>query len=161
MDWMKTAETCFLQALGMSHEKEKDLETLYSLYKKEGYPEKIYRVYQQFKEMFVLSPRMEIATARALIDLGHYNQAQRILNQETIRNPLHKGYYWSARIAEKENDWGGMELAIQKATVLDPSNSHYRQVFLGLLKRLGKTEAVEKEIGRTLQNSQKPSPSLS
>ena len=143
---MKTAETCFLQALDMSHEKEKDLETLYSLYKKEGYPEKIYRVYQQFKEMFVLSPRMEIATARALIDLGHYNQAQRILNEVNDQEPTAEAYYWSARIAEKENDWGGMELAIQKATVLDPATAIIDKYFLDCSKGLEKLKRLKRKL---------------
>ena len=53
-----------------------------------------------------------------------------------------------------------MELNIQKATVLDPSNMNYRQMFYGLLKRLGKHETAEREIDLMIQNSENPSPRL-
>ncbi len=53
-----------------------------------------------------------------------------------------------------------MELNIQKATVLEPSNIHYRRIFYGLLNRLGKYKTAEREIGLMIENSDRPSPRL-
>ena len=49
-----------------------------------------------------------------------------------------------------------MELAIQKATVLDPENSRYHLIFSKVLKRLKKLERAEKEAGLALDHSVKP-----
>jgi tetratricopeptide (TPR) repeat protein len=53
-----------------------------------------------------------------------------------------------------------MELQIQKATVLDPSNMNYRRMFYGLLERLGKQDTAEREIDLMIQHSDTPSPQL-
>ena len=103
---------------------------------------------------------MHITSARYLIDLKQYRKAQRILTDLNRRIPDAEAYYWLARIDEIEKDFDAMELHIQKATVLDPSNMNYRQMFYGLLKRLGKLETAEREIDLMIQNSENPSPQL-
>ncbi|MCG7853755.1 MAG: tetratricopeptide repeat protein, partial [Methanosarcinaceae archaeon] len=154
------AELSFFHALDMTRERDKALRALYNIYKKEDYPERLYPFYQKAKRRFVFFPQMEIVTAQALINIKHYNQAQRILNELNDQEPTAEAYYWLARIYETEKDWDRMELAIQKATVLDPNNSHYRQIFISLLKRLGKIEMAEKQIGQTIENSDNPSSGL-
>jgi tetratricopeptide (TPR) repeat protein len=94
------------------------------------------------------------------MDLQQYRKSQRILMDLNRQTPTADAYYWLARIAEKEKDWDQMELNIQKATVLDPSNINYRQMFYGLLKRLGKHETAQREIGLMIEHSDKPSPRL-
>ncbi|MFH1479986.1 MAG: tetratricopeptide repeat protein [Pseudomonadota bacterium] len=71
-----------------------------------------------------------------------------------------EAYYWLFRIAEVEKDWDGMELAIQRATVLDPANSDYHLRFSNVLKRLKKLERAEKEATLAIQHSAAPSPWL-
>jgi len=154
------AELSFFRALDIARERDRALRALYNIYKKEDFPVRLYQFYQKAKRRFIFSPQMEIVTAQALINIKHYNQAQRILNELNDQEPTAEAYYWLARIYETEKDWDRMELAIQKATVLDPNNSHYRQIFISLLKRLGRTEAVENEIDRTIQNSENPPPNL-
>ncbi len=107
---------------------------------------------------FLLSPKMQITSARYLIDMKQYRRAQRILKDLNKQNPDAQAYYWLARISEIEKDFDAMELQIQKATVLDPSNMNYRQMFYGLLRRLGKLDTAEREIGLMIQNSDTPSP---
>ena len=136
------------------------LERLYHLYRNAGYPEELHRFYQQVNSRFVLSARMDILMARSLMDLKRYNQAQRILTDLNQREPTAEAYYWLARIAETEKDWDGMELAIQKATVLDPKNSHYHLTFSQVLKRLKKLERAEKEAGLALKHQGKLNPWL-
>jgi len=53
-----------------------------------------------------------------------------------------------------------MELAIQKATVLDPENSSYHLRFSRLLMRLRKLDRAEKEAGLAIRHAAKPSSGL-
>jgi len=59
--------------------------------------------------------------------------------------------------SREKKDWDSMELAIQKATVLDPENSRYHLIFSKVLKRLMKLERAEKEAGLALDYSVEPS----
>lgn len=154
---LEEAEESFFRALSMSRTKERHLEDLYWVYEREGYFEELYRFYHRVSRSFALSARMDILLARSLVDLKRYDQAQRILKELNQESPSAEAYYWLARIAEKEKDWDSMELAIQKATVLDQKNSRYHLIFSKVLKRLKKLERAEKEAGLALDYSVKPS----
>ncbi|MCK4467393.1 MAG: tetratricopeptide repeat protein, partial [Desulfobacterales bacterium] len=154
---LEEAEESFFKALSMSRTKERHLENLYRVYEREGCFEELYRFYHRVSRSFALSAKMDILLARSLIDLKRYHQAQRILKELNQERPTAEAYYWLARIAEKEKDWDSMELAIQKATVLDPENSRYHLIFSKVLKRLKKLERAEKEAGLALDYSVEPS----
>jgi tetratricopeptide (TPR) repeat protein len=155
---LKDAEKSFFRALSMGPAKEDDLEGLFSVYKENGYSKELYQFYDLVDKSFVLSPRMDVLLARSLIDLNQYNQAELILERSNRKVPTGKAYYWLAFIAEKKKDWGSMELAIQKATVLDPENSSYHLRFSQVLKRLKKLDRAEKEAGLAIRRSPVPSP---
>ena len=157
---IKESEESFFKALDLSRSKEKDLERLYRLYKGEGYMEELYRFYQQVSRRFILSYRMDILLSRSLIDLKRYYKARQILIDLNQKEPTAEAYYWLARIAQIEKDWDAMELAIQKATVLEPKNSHYHLLFSQVLKQIKKLERAEKEAGLAIKHSAKPSPWL-
>jgi tetratricopeptide (TPR) repeat protein len=157
---IKDAERSFLEALSISPTKEDDLEGLYNVYKKNNYSKELYQFYDLVSKSFVLSPRVDILLARSLIDLNHYNQADWILERSNRKEPTAKAYYWLAFIAEKKKDWDSMELAIQKATVLDPENSSYHLRFSQVLKRLKKLERAEKEAGLAIRYAAKSSSGL-
>ena len=157
---VEEAENSFLQGLNLSRSRERYLAGLYTLFKKQGMLEELYRLYEYANRRFTLSGRMDILLARSLIDLKQYYKARRILEELNRKGIFAEAYYWLARIAELEKDWDRMELAIQRATVLDPANSSYRSKFIGLLKRLGKFESAERELGLAIQYSKKPSPHL-
>jgi len=154
------AEQTFFEALDLSRSKEGDLEGLYQIYKNEGYSEEFYRFYQRVSRRFSLSYQSDILLARNLIDLKRYYKARGVLVDLNQREPRAEAYYWLARIAEAENDWDGMELAIQKATVLEPANSQYHLVFSQVLKRMRKLERAEKEADLAIKHSAQPSPWL-
>ncbi len=155
---IEEAEENFFKALDLSRSKEKDLERLYRLYKGEGSMEELYRFYQQVSRRLIISYRMDILLARSLIDLKRYYKARQILIDLNQKEPTAEAYYWLARIAQIEKDWDAMELAIQKATVLEPKNSHYHLIFSRLLKQIKKLERAEKEVGLAIKHSAKPSP---
>jgi len=157
---LKEAEESFFKALDLSRTKEKALEGLYRVYKKEGHMEELYRFYQQVSRRFILSYRMDILLARSLVDLNRYHKARQILLDRNQKEPTAQAYYWLARIAQIEKDWDSMELAIQKATVLEPKNSHYHLLFSQVLKRIKKLNRAEKEAGLAIKHSAKLSPWL-
>ena len=122
--------------------------------------EELYRFYQHVSRRFILSYQIDILLARCLIDLNRYNKACQILIDLNQKEPTAEVYYWLARIAQAEKDWDSMELAIQKATVLEPKNSHYHLIFSRLLKQIKKLERAEKEADLAIKHSAKPSPWL-
>ena len=150
----------FLKGLDLSRARENDLGKLFRVYKNEDRLEELFEFYQQADRRFRLSSKMEILLARSLIDLKRYYQAQKILNSINRKRPTAEAYYWLAHIAKAEKDWGGMELAIQKATLFDPQNRDYHLMFSRVLKRLKKLKRAEKEAGLAILNSAKKSPWL-
>jgi tetratricopeptide (TPR) repeat protein len=151
------AEESFVKGLSKSQDREKDLENIYRFYKVRGYSEEQYQFYQRVRKKFALSDRVVILLSRSLIDLHKHHQAKQILMDLNRKKPSAEAYYWLARIAEIEKDWDSMELAIQKATVLDPKNSSYHLIFSQALKRINKLERSEKAAGMAIKHSAEPS----
>ena len=155
---IKEAQLNFIKGLYVSPSIEKAFSNIGRIFKDTHRIDDFYAFYQETNARFLISPEMHITSARYLMDLKQYRRAQRILTGLNRQNPSAEAYYWLARIDEIEKDFDAMELHIQKATVIDPSNMNYRQMFLGLLKRLGKHETAERELGLMIQNSDNPSP---
>lgn len=154
------ANISFIQALSLSAPIKKAFQAIGHMFKNKNHRDDYYTFYQEANHRFIFSPRMHIIMARYLIDLKQYKRAKQILMELNRQTPTAEAYYWLARIAEREKDWDQMELNIQKATVLEPSNINYRRTFYGLLKRLGKHGTAEKQIGLMIRHSDKPSPRL-
>ena len=139
------ARACFFRALNMSRSRNKVMAQLYYRYRNQKHSDLFERFYRDADRAFILPAGTEILLARTLMDLKQYNQAQRILTELVQKKPDAAGYYWLARIAEAEKDWDGMELAIQKATMLEPENSGYHLLFSQALKRKKKLDRSETE----------------
>lgn len=152
------AENSFLHGLEFSTSREKTFESLYSVYRAEGYPEKFYGFYHRAGEYFVLSYETDIVAARCLADLKEYEQAKQLLNELNQKYTSPQAYYWLCHIAQQEADWDAAELAIQKATVIDPTNSQYHFIFSNILKRLKKLERAEKEAGLAIEHQERQTP---
>jgi len=151
------AENAFAKGMQLSRNVEKDLSGLYRLYQREGHSKDILSLHREVGRRFSLSPQTDILLARALMDLKQFREARQILETLNRSRPSAETYYWLARVSEMEQDWDGMELAIQKATVLDPANTRYHQVFVGLLKRLGKYLQAEDALSLAIEQSDTPS----
>ena len=141
------ARSGFFRALNMSRSKDKDMARLYHLYRKQKQSERFERFYRDADHTLILPTGVEILLARTLMDLKQYNQARRILTELVQKRPNAECYYWLARIAQAEKDWDSMELAIQKATVLEPENSGYHLLFSQALKRKKKFKRAAMEAG--------------
>jgi len=154
------AEISFIKGLYLSTSIEKSFVNISRIYKDGKHIDDYDAFCREVNERWVFSSKMHIVSARYRIDLKQYSSAKRILMDLNRETPTAEAYYWLARIAEREKDWDQMELNIQKATVLEPSNMNYRRMFYGLLKRLGKYKTAEREIGLMIQYSDPPSPAL-
>lgn len=147
----------FIRSLYLSMPVEKAFRAIIHIFKNKNHGDDFYTFYQEVKHRFTFSPQMHLISARYFIDSKQYKRARHILTEVNRQEPTAEAYYWLARMAEKQKDWDQVELNIQKATVLEPSNLNYRRMFYGVLKRLGKHETAEKQIGLMIQNSESPS----
>ncbi len=94
----------------------------------------------------VLSGDLGIYIAKARIELGLFGLARARLLQIIADKENPEAYSLLALIGEKEKDWDNMELNIQRATLLSPSNCKYYSIFAKALARQGKK--VQAEIQR-------------
>jgi len=156
----QAARDSFLKSLSLSRTRDKQMASLYRVFKNEEALVEFNDFYQEAKQRFTFSAQSGIFLARSFIDLKQYDQARRIIEELNTDYPTAEAYYWLARIAENEADWDQMELAIQRATVLEPENNHYRRIFLRLLKKLKKFETAEIQLDIIIDHSNRPAPEL-
>ena len=157
---MQAARSYFSKSFYLSRNREKHLERLYRTFKNEDVPNEFIEFYREVQQPFAFSDQSGLLLARTLFDLKQYDRARRTVEHLIADDPTAEEYYWLARIAEKQTDWDRMELAIQKATVLEPENIKYRLMFFGLLKRMKKTDGAERQLDHIIEYSKKPSASL-
>ena len=134
----------FIKAMTLSPDKENSLAAITRIFDNRSHQHEFSLFYSDIEKNFLLSPQMQIIAARKFIDLNQLDRARHVLTAVNDYRPNGDAYYWLARIAEIEKDWNAMEINIQKATVLEPANKHYRNVFMQLRKRLGKDKGAKK-----------------
>ncbi len=145
------AEEAFITAFNMSISPADTLERIYRLYKNEKLYEMFYQVFQKVETGIPVSPESIILKAQLLMELEKFKEAKDILADLGSSEQDAKAYYWLYRVAEIENDDDAMELAIQRATVLDPENTGYRKIFYNHLKKMRKFTTAEKELSRIIE----------
>lgn len=135
----------FVRAVSKGTEPEKTMTQIYThLRNKKRLP--LYEeICRESRKIVYFTYRMEILFARSLIDQNRMKEAKAVLNSINQTEPRAEAYYWLSQIARIEGDWDEMELAIQKATVYDPGNSHYRMLFANVLRKLNKQEQAERQ----------------
>ncbi len=151
----RTAESnvSFIRALTISTDKEKSLSAITHIFDNKNHQNEFSQFYKEIENHFFLSPGMQIIAAKKFIDLKQLDKSRRILTVVNDNRQNADAYYWLARIAEIEKDWDAMEVNIQRATVLAPTNEHYYNVFIQLRKRLGKDKGGAKKISFSLSHA--------
>ena len=157
---LQEANSAFLLALEKDSSIPNSIKTIYRLFTKNGYLQAILPFHHECVRRFGCSNDEAIILARTLIDGKLYQQAQEILTELIKTAPSAEAYYNLGCIAGLEGDLNRAEVFYQKATVLEPADMHYRRSFIRLLKRRGKLETVERELGTAIHYSNKPSSSL-
>ena len=150
------ARNCFFRALHMTRSRDREMARLYHLYRNQKHLDRFERFYRDADQRLILPTGTQILLARTLMDLKQYHQARRILEEMVQKRPDAAGYYWLAHIAQAEKDWDAMELAIQKATVLEPENSAYHLLFSRVLKRMKKLQRAEREADLAIRYEKRP-----
>ena len=144
-DMYEESIVSLINALSISPDKENSFAAITRIFDNRSHQHEFSLFYSDIENHFLLSPEMQIIAAKKFIDLKQLDKARRVLTAVNDYRPNGDAYYWLARIAESEKDWDAMEINIQKATVLEPANEHYRNVFMQLRKRLGKDKGGAKK----------------
>jgi len=157
---LQSAQASFLDSFSLSRTRDELLKRIYRRYKGEGLLSAFNGFYQAAQQRFAFSAHAAILLANSLIDSKRYDRARRVLEESNADEPTGEAYYWLAVVAEKQANWKQMELAIQKATVLEPENNHYRKLFFRLLKKMKKFDRAELQLGLIISHSDRPSANL-
>ena len=154
------AEQAFMRGLIESTSRESDLSRVFSAFRAHNRSGAFLEFFERADRDIPFSHEARLVTARALMETGSFSEARDLLERLNRRRPTAEAHYLLYRIAKAQKDLDRMELAIQKATVLDPRNSRYHTLFSRVLRRAGKLEEAERAATRALEQSSKPSPGL-
>lgn len=147
----------FLKALGRSGDLQKEYTAIYNQFRAEKLFDEFINFARHVEEDRHYSPVGEVIMVRCFTDMGQLEVAKARLERMIDTKPTADNWYLLATLAEKEKDWDAMEIASQRATVLDSHNSHYHYYFCRALQRKGKYEQAETAITRAIDTAQKKS----
>jgi tetratricopeptide (TPR) repeat protein len=153
---LSAAKKQFRSALQSSELQNETLSKIFSFFQQENLVEEFIVFHQQMRDELVLYPESDLFVARALLDLKQPDNAIQLLTDLLRQKPSGEGYYLLYQAAELKKDVDSMELAIQKACVLEPDNHLYRQYFFNLLRRLKRFKRLEGEITKVIERSGTP-----
>lgn len=154
------AADCFLQGLAVSTNREALLRSIFSFYRGAKQEEAFGKFHVRARRRFSLASDSELLLVQSYLRAGKLAEARKILESAIDAAPTGDAYYWLSLVAEKEQDWNAMELAIQKATVLSPNSERYRKRFIGLLLRLKKYHSAEYQLGVLIDEADSPDAGL-
>ncbi|GAB6146600.1 tetratricopeptide repeat protein [Desulfocicer niacini] len=147
----------FLKALGRSGNLKKEYTAIYNQFRAEKLFDEFINFARYVKEKRRHSPVGEMIMVRCFMDMGQLEVAKARLERIIDKKPTAHAWYLMATLAEKQKDWNTMEIASQRATVLDSSNSHYHYYFCRALQRMGKHEQAETAITHAIETVKKKS----
>ncbi|MCG8552113.1 MAG: tetratricopeptide repeat protein, partial [Desulfobacterales bacterium] len=99
-----------------------------------------------------------MAAVRCQIDTKDFKQAKEILTRLAKTWEKDPVFYLIAVIAQKQKDWDGMELAVQKAIRLNPTKVIYHYLFAKSLAKQNKYPQAESAVTTAIQNVKKGNP---
>lgn len=127
------ARNAFASALKKSASPSKQLRTIYAVFKRRdnltGFIELLHDIEKEYLEPV----ERLLYLARAQTELKQPDHARKTLEKLNSITPDPRAYKMLADLARKEKDWDAMELAIQRATVLDPDNAAYFNILADVL----------------------------
>ncbi len=147
-----------LDAVAASHDPEAEMKRVFDLFAQQKRADPAEEFHSILKERFPLyRERVEILWARFLMDQKRLDEARGVL-EAVAQGAGAEAYFLLARIAQEEKDWDRAELAIQKATVLEPRNVQYHLMFSRVLQRLGKLDRAQHQADAVIRLSPEPTP---
>jgi tetratricopeptide (TPR) repeat protein len=143
----------FLRALGKSQNLEGEFNAIYRRFRSEKLFDEFLQFARYVEEKRPHSPVGEMILVRCFMDMGQLEVARARLERMNARKPTAHAWYLLATIAEKQKDWDTMELASQRATVLENSSSQYHYFFSRALQRQKKYDRAEIAVTHAIETA--------
>ena len=150
----------FLRALGRSENPDEEFNAIYRRFRAGKLFDEFLQFTRYVEEKRPHSPVGAMILVKCFMDMGQLEMAKARLERMNARKPTAQTWYLLATIAEKQKDWDSMELASQRATVLENSNSHYHYYFSRALQRQKKHERAEIAITHAIETAKKKTTGL-
>ncbi len=154
------AEEAFTQALLASNSRDADLRRVLAAFRAHNNIEAFLNFFERTDRSIPFSPEARLVVAEALIETKAYPEARFLLERLNQRRPTSHAYFLLYKIASQQKDRQRMELAIQKATVLEPGNSRYHYLFSLVLRDAGDLDMAVRAATRAIEHNQGPSDRL-
>ncbi|SMC76836.1 Tetratricopeptide repeat-containing protein [Desulfocicer vacuolatum DSM 3385] len=150
----------FLKALDRSKDLKGELNSIYRRFRSEKKFDEFLQFIRYVEAHRPHSSVEKMILVRCFMDMGQLEMAKARLERMNAQQPTAHAWYLLANIAEKQKDWDAMELASQRATVLENSNSQYHYYFCRALQRKKKHERAEIAVTRALETAKKKTAGL-
>lgn len=150
----------FEKGLSLSSDLEKALAGIYSRFRRVKAYDTFLAFLDQVNDKHRGRDLGEMVRVRCYMDMGQLVPARARLERMIAVRPTAPAWYQLAQVSAKLKDWDGMELAAQRATVLDPENSRYHYYFSQALKRVHKYERAASAATRAIETAERKTASL-
>jgi len=150
------AATAFADALDLADDRQAVLESIYQRYRQVQASHQAARFFERLSNDSGARSKVAVLLARCYLDLSLPSQARETLDESLSQRPTAEGFYWRAITARDEKDWDAMELAAQKATVLEATGSRNHLLLAEALEKQKKLDQAETALSLALHHSPKP-----
>ena len=127
---LNQASVYFLRSLEVSQDPDKTIRTIHKVYSDLSRDVSFVGFAKTASDTFNLSNLLEICVARSLQGAGQMELAKAKLKRIDSGKYAGESLYYLAKIYQQEEDWDNMELASQRASVLNPEEARYHKLFL-------------------------------
>ena len=152
------AQSHFLIALKNSAERDKLLRSIWAIYHESKKHQQFLALCRDVEKEVAVSELVDILQAVCYAEMDQYELARAHLNQVDEVKYQAEAMYQLALISQKLKDWDGMELASQRATMLESSNSGYHALFAQSLRNQRKNASAEEAMTRALATAKTEDP---
>ena len=152
------AKSHFLIALKNSAERDKLLRSIWAIFHESKKHQLFLELCRDVENEVAVSELVDILQAVCYAEMDQYELARAHLNQVDEVEYQAEAMYQLALISQKLKDWDGMELASQRATMLESSNSGYHALFAQSLRNQRKNASAEAAMTRALATAKTEDP---
>ena len=152
------AELNTLQALKISANRDKTLEEIWNRYQSARAFSHFIECIKKAEKQQYASEFSKILQAKSYIHLEEFAQAQTLLSQIKSVKYQAEALHVLADLGRKTKDSDMVELALQRATMLDQKNSQYRYEFAQILHQEKKYILAEEEINKAIEYAPQEDP---
>lgn len=151
------AKEAFLEALKLSDRPDRTLQGLIGRFRKAHALDLYIEICQETAKLDrTVKTRLPILLGKAYLYQDNLDEAALNFQRSLKRKETAEAHGYLAEIAFKKKDWDQSELESQRATVLDPENSHYYVLFVRSLQKQKKYESALEAIEKAIKKAPSP-----